>query len=97
LGFGLIFFLIAWFFLKLSKKQIKNFILKSCFECGFEKSQNRRQSFSLRFFFILILFVIFDVELILLFQLPLQIKKFFKCRKSIYFFVIILLFGLFEE
>ncbi len=37
------------------------------FECGFSPWQNSRQSFSIQFFLVRIIFLIFDVEVILLF------------------------------
>nr|DAZ91230.1 TPA_asm: ND3 [Gammarus fossarum] len=41
------------------------------FECGFDPNKKARTPFSLRFFMITILFLIFDVELVLMFPLGL--------------------------
>ncbi|MGI9548724.1 MAG: NADH-quinone oxidoreductase subunit A [Bdellovibrionales bacterium] len=45
--------------------------LLSSFECGFDTFRNARSSFSLHFFLIRIIFLVFDLEIIFLIPLPL--------------------------
>nr|AVP74398.1 NADH dehydrogenase subunit 3 [Discocelis tigrina]AVP74405.1 NADH dehydrogenase subunit 3 [Discocelis tigrina] len=70
----------------------------SPFECGFDPKDKARIPFSLRFFLIVILFLIFDVELSLLLQLPYQLDyEHFKGRIGVIIFTWILLIGTLEE
>ena len=39
----------------------------SCYECGFEPIGPTRVSFSLRFFLVAVIFLVFDLEVVLLF------------------------------
>jgi NADH-ubiquinone oxidoreductase chain 3 len=43
----------------------------SVFECGFDVKKNSHFPLSLRFFFVLLVFLVFDIEITLLLQLPL--------------------------
>lgn len=68
------------------------------FECGFDPKDKARIPFSLRFFLIVILFLIFDVEISILLQLPYQLDyEHFKGRLGLIIFVWILLLGTVEE
>nr|YP_009684888.1 NADH dehydrogenase subunit 3 [Daphnia similis]AYE40153.1 NADH dehydrogenase subunit 3 [Daphnia similis] len=83
----------------LGKKVKLNREKSSPFECGFDSNSNFRLPFSLRFFLITIIFLIFDVEIVML------IPSVYSLTKSILIywggvfllFIMILLLGLFHE
>lgn len=71
----------------------------SPFECGFDPNDNARRPFSLRFFLLAVIFLIFDIEIVLLIPFPL-IDNISGGREYLVrgvLFLIVLLLGLFYE
>ncbi|YP_009133120.1 NADH dehydrogenase subunit 3 (mitochondrion) [Daphnia magna] len=83
----------------LSKKVKLNREKSSPFECGFDSNSNFRLPFSLRFFLITIIFLIFDVEIVMLLPAIYSLPKSILIYWSSVFllFLLILLLGLFHE
>lgn len=86
--------LVAVNFFLIQKKFLKNKI--SIYECGFSPKFSARLPFSLRFFLLALLFLIFDVELTVVIIFPMV---YFSSAfiLSIVFFCIFLFLGLLHE
>nr|YP_010586634.1 NADH dehydrogenase subunit 3 [Uenoa lobata]UZZ44448.1 NADH dehydrogenase subunit 3 [Uenoa lobata] len=83
----------------LSKKSFNEIEKLSPFECGFDPISNPRLPFSLHFFLITIIFVIFDIEITILFPLvtSTEITNYNNWSLITIMFLIILLMGLYYE
>nr|YP_010574753.1 NADH dehydrogenase subunit 3 [Doris odhneri]UZI00324.1 NADH dehydrogenase subunit 3 [Doris odhneri] len=71
----------------------------TAFECGFDPLSKMRSPFSTRFFLLVVLFLIFDVEIALLFPILSSFSSnlSFVTMSALMLFLVILLFGMFHE
>nr|WRK19529.1 NADH dehydrogenase subunit 3 [Hainanpotamon sp.] len=83
----------------LAKKSISDREKNSPYECGFDPKGSSRLPFSLRFFLIAVIFLIFDVEITLLLPIApvIYLSNIFSWLSTIIFFLFVLLLGLYYE
>nr|YP_009974952.1 NADH dehydrogenase subunit 3 [Platynereis bicanaliculata]QNJ33926.1 NADH dehydrogenase subunit 3 [Platynereis bicanaliculata] len=87
--------ILATFFL--NKKMKSNYEKATPFECGFDPFNSARIPFSLRFFILAVLFLVFDIEIAILMPIPSVEYLSLMIKLILTIFCFILIMGLFHE
>nr|QHB74171.1 NADH dehydrogenase subunit 3 [Bolanusoides shaanxiensis] len=91
--------IIMMLIMTISKKTIMDWQKSSPFECGFNPMSKKRMPFSMHFFLIAIIFLIFDIEIIIIMPMTLTIKSSMMNTwlMTSTMFLLILIMGLYHE
>nr|QJT42835.1 NADH dehydrogenase subunit 3 [Empoascanara dwalata] len=83
----------------INKKQISDSQKSSPFECGFNPMTFKRLPFSIHFFLIAVIFLIFDIEIIIILPMILTLKssQMTAWLLTSTIFILILILGLYHE
>nr|YP_010700918.1 NADH dehydrogenase subunit 3 [Rhynchospio aff. asiatica ZW-2021]WCI21133.1 NADH dehydrogenase subunit 3 [Rhynchospio aff. asiatica ZW-2021] len=83
----------------LSTRSVKDREKLSPFECGFDPKNKARIPFSTRFFLLAVIFLVFDIEIVLLMPAPASLNALMQNQAliNIFLFLVILMAGLLHE
>nr|YP_009926633.1 NADH dehydrogenase subunit 3 [Tridacna gigas]QNK04056.1 NADH dehydrogenase subunit 3 [Tridacna gigas] len=81
----------------LGKKSRANMYAASAFECGFQAMSNARMPFSLKFYIVALVFLVFDVELILILPYFCGVMATPWSMLCVFWFMMVLFLGLIHE
>nr|YP_010952924.1 NADH dehydrogenase subunit 3 [Empoascanara plamka]WMQ52367.1 NADH dehydrogenase subunit 3 [Empoascanara plamka] len=92
-------FIISLMIIMINKKQILDTQKSSPFECGFNPMTRKRLPFSIHFFLIAVIFLIFDIEIIIILPMILTLKssQLTTWLLTSTMFILILILGLYHE